>query len=124
MAWVRLDDGFPEHWKAEAAGDHACWMYVSGLTYCARALSNGFIPQGRVPKLTGLRQPMRLAAKLVEVGLWEAIEGGFRVHDYLDYQPSAEKIEEQRQQKTKRMADYREKRKGGPPVDPDVDPST
>jgi len=36
MAWVRLDDGFPDHPKALQAGPLACWLYVCGIAYANR----------------------------------------------------------------------------------------
>jgi hypothetical protein len=35
-----------------------------------------------------------LVSELVRVGLWEEVEGGYVIHDYTDWQPSAAEIEE------------------------------
>jgi hypothetical protein len=94
MPWVRLDDGFGEHPKIIKAGSLAGWLYVMGLGYCNRNLTDGFIPIGMVTRLTDLDDACRLAERLVDAGLWEATGGGYRVHDYLDYQPSREQAEE------------------------------
>lgn len=94
---MRLDDQFTEHPKVVEAGPLAAWLYVCGLTYCARQLTDGFIPAAQLPRLTS--GPVgKLAARLVAVGLWEPADGGYRVHDYLDYQPSRDEVEEARQQ--------------------------
>src|SRR5690606_5177208 len=34
----------------------------------------------------------KAADLLVKVGLWEPAEGGFQIHDYLDYNPSADDV--------------------------------
>ena len=99
MSWVRLDDAAPEHRKllklAELAkqgdrGAAAAWLWVCGLAYCNRQPArDGFIPRAKVAQLYPVRGAAGLAARLVEVGLWEQRDGGFAVHDYNDYQPSA-----------------------------------
>lgn len=90
MPWVRIDDQFPDHPKVVEAGPMAAWLYVCGLTYCARQLTDGFIPVAQVPRLVGGPGVGRLAARLVSAGLWEEVPGGYRVHDFLIYNPSRE----------------------------------
>jgi hypothetical protein len=79
MAWAKIDDQFADHPKVIAAGPLAGWLYVCGLTYCARLLTDGFIPTGQVRKLADLDRAMDLAHTLVEVGMWEEVGGGFQV---------------------------------------------
>lgn len=79
MAWVKLDDQFADHPKVIQAGPLAGWLYICGLTYCSRLLTDGFIPSGQVRRLADLKNADALAQRLVQVGLWEACEGGFRV---------------------------------------------
>lgn len=91
MSWVKIDDQFPDHPKVVAAGPLASWMYVCGLSYCARFLTDGFIPAAQIRRLADVDGATQLAETLVRVGLWEHAEGGYQVHDYLEYQPSKEK---------------------------------
>lgn len=109
MGWVKLDDTFAEHPKVEMAGDEAAWLYVCGLLYAYRADTNGFVPAAKVSKLTGLRNPRRLAEKLVEVRLWETVEDGFLIHDYLKHQQSSQEREEHRLSGARRVALHRDK---------------
>ena len=89
MAWVRLDDGFSEHPKVLAAGALGLSLWVCGLAYCNRQKrKTGIIPTEKVPVLFPIPSPMKVAARLIEVGLWEPVEGGFRVHDYHEFQPT------------------------------------
>lgn len=112
MAWVKLDDQFPDHPKVVSAGPLAAWLYVCGLTYANRHLTDGFIPAGVVGRLADLKSPNKLAATLVAVGLWEVAEGGYRIHDYLTYQPSADKVRRERDSNAVRQDAWRHRRNG------------
>lgn len=96
MPWLKLDDGFPEHPKVVAAGAEASWFYVCALAYCNRQLTNGVISRAVLPRISGVSQPLRLANKLVSCGLWEHFDDGFRVHDYLDWNDSADDVRAKR----------------------------
>ena len=91
MAWAKLDDGMPTHPKVIAAGAVAFALDVAAICYANKHLTDGHIPTHSLPAvLPGLPSPKRHAAKLVEVGRWEAVDGGWRIHDYHDFQPTAE----------------------------------
>lgn len=107
MPWVRVDDGFTDHPKVMAAGPAASWLYVCGLTYSARLLTDGFIPASQVRKLADLENAGALADTLVRVGLWQRCDGGFRIHDYHDYNPTAEKVKADRAAAAERMRKVR-----------------
>jgi hypothetical protein len=94
--WVKLDDTLAEHPKIERAGPLAAWLYVAGLCYCARQLTDGRIPRGTVARLATIKRPYDEAARLVAAGLWEEDGEDFRVHDWLAYQPARLKVEADR----------------------------
>lgn len=99
MAWVKIDDQFPDHPKVMAAGPLASWLYVCGLAYCARFLTDGFISRAQVRKMADVDNPLELAEALIRAGLWHRDEerDGFCVHDYLEYNPDAEQVRASRQ---------------------------
>lgn len=99
MPWVKLDDQFTEHPKVVEAGPLAAWLYVCGLTYCARQLTDGFVPTAQLRRLLPSASVVKLADRLVEVRLWEPASGGYRVHDYLIYNPSRQQTLATRKQK-------------------------
>jgi hypothetical protein len=101
MAWVRLDDGFYDHPKARAVGKDGRELFTAGLCRVAETLSDGFIPEFELPLIAAKAEvkPKPTAAKLVSVGLWEKVTGGWRVHDYHDYNPSAEAEREKRRKR-------------------------
>jgi hypothetical protein len=93
MVWVRLDDGFPHHPKALLVGPYGRDLFVSGLCYANRFLTDGFIPGYALHQLApGLPNAKRVAATLVEAAFWETCEGGWRIHDYHGFQPSASEV--------------------------------
>lgn len=85
MAWLYLDDQFPDHPKVVAAGGDAAWLFVCGLAYCRRYNTDGFIPTAQVPRLSDRKSVKKLAAKLVTVRLWREVDGGYQVHDFSDW---------------------------------------
>ena len=93
MSWVRIDDRAPEHRKQLAAGPAACWLWVCGLSYANRqSQHDGFIPHAALGLLGCGARAHKDAARLVEVGLWEAADGGWYIHDYDHYQMSKEQV--------------------------------
>ena len=112
MPWVRLADDFPDHPKLIAAGPLAGWLWACGLAYCNRYLTDGFVPAAQVRRLADVDDPASLAVKLVDVKLWEPVEGGYRVHDYGKYQPSRADVEHDRELAKERQARLRERRNG------------
>jgi hypothetical protein len=88
MTWLKLDDGFYDHPKVLQAGNEAVGVFCRGLSYCGKQLTDGFIPKGIA---RSLGKPKAIAA-LMAAGLWEEIEGGYQVHDFLDFNPSAAEV--------------------------------
>ena len=108
MVWVRLDDNFDEHPKVVQLDDHALALFVCGLAYCNRNLTDGFIPTtvGRYR----LRLPADAAkgiAGLEAAGLWDPVEDGWRVHDYQEYQPCRDAVLADRARNAERQRRYR-----------------
>lgn len=112
MAWVKLDDQFPDHPKVVAAGGDAAWLYVAGLCYCQAKLTDGHIPSGVVPRLSDRKFPMKLAEKLVAVGLWSREPHGYVVHDYHLYNMAANEVKAIREKNRDRIAKWRNEHRG------------
>ncbi|MEE1819340.1 hypothetical protein PUR59_30540 [Streptomyces sp. SP18ES09] len=103
--YVRVHDGLPDHPKIIAAGGEAGWLYVCGLAYCSRQLTDGVIPKVYVPRLTDSSKSEALASALLRVGLWHgfgdecescppADEDSYVVHDYVVHQRSSSEVKE------------------------------
>jgi len=103
MSWARLDDHFHDHPKVMAKSLAAVGLYALGLSYCADQSTEGFIPAQVV---MGWDRWRAASDELLEgPALWERADGGYRVHDYLDWNPSRRKnAEQQQQQQTRKNA--------------------
>lgn len=77
MIFAKLDVDITDHPKAIAAGPAAFGLWVWSLAYCRKHESDGDIPLVAVRTALGgsARENMRLAAKLVKVGLWADQDG-------------------------------------------------
>lgn len=92
MTWANVDDLFPEHPKVLAAGGDAAWLYVCGLCFTNRNLTEGRIPKAVVPRLSDRKGPMHLAQKLVDVALWHDQGDHFTIHDWEKYNENADEV--------------------------------
>ena len=138
MAWFRADDGLPFHRKVLRAGNEAvgAWVRAGAWSSSPANLTDGWIPAEVCAQIA----PPRVWAKLREVGLTEAPADGLdgeQIHDFLDYNPSAESVRGKRSEWAQKKANWREKRRvstedkrvdtpkdklGSPPLCPDAVP--
>ena len=106
MTYIRIDDRFPTHRKALAAGPYGRDLYVGGLAYCSLHLTDGIIALSALDACSAApvgyagrgnsawaKVLRREAECLVTIGLWERVDGiGYRVHDFHDWNKSASEI--------------------------------
>ncbi|MFC8983874.1 hypothetical protein [Streptomyces sp. NPDC057115] len=101
--YVKVHDGLPDHPKIIEAGGEAGWLYICGLAYASRQLTDGVLPKRLVRRLTDGSNPEANASALVRVGLWhdgehacpkcpQAGPDSYVIHDYLDHQRSASEV--------------------------------
>lgn len=126
-------------------------VWLAGLAYCNRNLTDGFIPYAIAEGIGGSwlvrtdaddgREKVwsidygsgmhgeRMDTEwviglLVEAGLWEVTRGGYAVHDYENYQPSKVAVLEERRKATERQTRSRSHRKSRPKSQRDSDVTT
>lgn len=85
MAWLRIDDGFPEHRKIIALKRTERWTWMELMCYCARQNDMGHVPEGVGDIVRGATPAF--IRKCVEIELLDRDEDGLRVHDWHDYNP-------------------------------------
>ncbi len=104
MSWFRVDDNLHAHRKARRAGAEAMGLWVACGSYASSPAGGGtgeldsddvaYVASG-----LGIRAWKKVAARLVEVGLWEATATGIRFHDWADYRPAGDAELERRRSK-------------------------
>ena len=100
MAWTRIDDKFLMNPKVQQAGAYGLALYLSGLIYSNSNMTDGFIPDVMLPVIGALAfqtNAKKTASVLVGLNLWESVEGGYRIHDFLDFNKSRSEIENMNQ---------------------------
>ena len=101
-------------------GSDAIVMWLALKTYCAVNLTDGFIPDEAIRDLEGAprnKQKSLTALSLCgpklpeggrKAGLVERLEHGWKLHDYLDHEASAEQIKRKRALKAARQKRWRD----------------
>lgn len=103
MTWFKVDDNLAFHPKAIAAGNAAMGLWVRLGSYTSAQNLNGFVPDSVAKSLGSFREMKRL----LDARLVVEVSGGYMLHDYLDYNPSREKVQADRLAATQRKAKSR-----------------
>lgn len=134
MGWVRISDDFYDHEKFQALTVLGDSVWIRGLAYANRNLTDGMIPAraarglvdtSRLGIYTGTHSgrdatPQDGIDELVAADLWhdeghgctdcaQPGPGRFVIHDYLRYQPSRADVEERRSETAERVRKYRQR---------------
>lgn len=97
MPWVFLDDKFHSNPKVLAAGNAGAGLYARALSYCGDHLTDGFVPEHWAKAAAS----PKLREKLVHIGIWTVVPGGYQIPDYLKLNPSKEKVLAKRAERSK-----------------------
>lgn len=109
MTWFKVDDSFHSHPKVLAATPAALGLWVVAGSWSGANLSDGLVPDHVLPRL--LPDSATLARELVTAGLWKRVRGGYRFHDWGDFNPQRAIIEEERKAARERMRKLRSGRR-------------
>lgn len=104
-----IDDAWDNCSPVARAGNAAFGVYCRCGAWAARNLTDGFVPS-EVALAYGSPE---LASKLVSVGLWEAVDGGWVAPHYLERNESAARVRARRKKETERKARYRMSHRDG-----------
>lgn len=150
MTWTKLDDNYPLHSKTARAGLEGQALFIGGLCYANRLLTDGIVLGSAVPKLTILlsdRKARRAARSLLDVGQWHDAasaqdcpsedcrelprpgDGEYLIHEFHPYQEKAEDVLHRRALNRQRVERHRAKASGNSagnalPLDPVTHPPT
>ena len=122
MAWAKVDDELHTNEKFASISLAATGLWTLCLSWTCHQLKDGFVPAGIVRRFAG--GDCTAVTELVEAGLWEEVPGGYQFHDYLQYNPPAEKVIAEREAARERMGRRRgEPRSNSPDNSHDVQPN-
>jgi hypothetical protein len=113
MAWIKLDDGFPENPKVMGLSDRAFRLHVTALCHCGKHLTDGAITAKRVGKLAQLIELRRwstVVTELVTARLWKETDNGWQIKDYTEYNLSKAEVDAVREKARERQRQFRLKR--------------
>ena len=104
LAWFKVDDGFWSHPKILALSADAVALWVRAGAYSCQHLTDGEV-QESVLRLLGSEDA---AAELHDAGLWLSMDGGYRFHDWDEYQETSETVKKRRSDARDRQRRARE----------------
>lgn len=113
MTWTKVDDGLHSHpkvlrlWHNGSDGARALGLHMLAFSWIGEHLTDGVIPRAFVIE----KGAVDLAAMLVAEGLWDEHDEGWKVHDWLKYNPSRTQVLRERREGATRA---RNSRKRGP----------
>jgi hypothetical protein len=105
VTWFKLSDHFYDHPKVMAAGNSAVGLWSRCASYTAKHELDGRIPRS-VAHTWGSRKDI---SRLLETGLWIECEESYWMPNFLEYNPSAEKIRTDRAAGLERQKAWKEK---------------
>lgn len=90
-------------------------LYVAALGHSRHFLTDGYITHKFVTGSAISSRGEALANSLSDrrVKLWHRVKGGYRIHDFHDFNDKARAIKEKRRAEQARVAAYRAARNGG-----------
>jgi hypothetical protein len=104
--WSKLDDALIDHRKIFAAGRLigpngpaiALGFYTIGILWSNKHLTDGFLPEDTILGFGHVKDPLSVAGALAKAELLEKVSGGFQIHDFDEYNPTASAIKKKRKE--------------------------
>lgn len=94
MAWARWDDTLYDNGKVLSFSARAFRLWACSISYAARHRTDGKLSPDQAGALFRLlRCSRREADELVAKGGWERDGDGYAIHDFLEFNPTAEELE-------------------------------
>lgn len=83
--YIAVEVDYFDHPKVMAVGEKLAYRNLRAQAWCHKHRTDGVMT--REVALSFVLSP-KAAAAMVEAGLWETVEGGWKIHDYLQHQES------------------------------------
>jgi hypothetical protein len=84
-------------------------LHLWGIAYARQHLTDGFIPLKAVASCGAISKCSLVAEAMCARGvrLWRKVKGGYQIHDFHEYNPTAAAERVRRERSRKYMAQYR-----------------
>jgi hypothetical protein len=115
-SFFKVDVNLFDHPKIVGLSDAAFRLYLSSIAYANRLMTDGYVAEAVIGRLIDVpwdadAKPLDYAAELVRAQLWETVEGGYEVHDFLDHNRSKAERLGHTASETARKAAYRQRQR-------------
>jgi hypothetical protein len=108
VSWARIDDQMAFHPKMVKAGNEAVGAWARMIAYASAHLTDGFVPRDVALAIAGSK---KLLDKMVAERLLDAEGDDYRVHNFLDWNPSGADVKAKRDRERAKK-DQQRKRPG------------
>lgn len=88
--YIAVEVDYFDHPKVLRVGEKLALRNLKAQAWCHKHRTDGFLPKEAALSIT---YSQKAADDLVEAGLWEAVEGGYCIHDYLEHQQSRDELD-------------------------------
>ncbi len=98
--------------KLLAAGCEGYTLWSKGLSYSNTYLLDGFVPEESIPLIAqGIEKPEVVVARLIKLGLWHKVEGGYSIgaEKWSQYQTTKDSIQKKREASANGTRKWRER---------------
>jgi hypothetical protein len=100
VSWAAIDDNAPNHPKLTRVSVPARWLFVCGLCYSTRNLTDGVLDARALRVVTAEAEARpKHVTELHEVGLWDRLADGYLIHDFDHFNPKADEVRERRRKR-------------------------
>ena len=96
MAYAQIHVDALDHWKVGCLSAEAFRLWVAGLCYCQKHLTDGVIDR-RAVRMLRAKSTDGVIRELVEAELWHDTPAGYQVHDFTAWNRSRSEVEAQRE---------------------------
>lgn len=113
--WAKLDDHYYDNLKILSVSIQARWIHTAAICWCSQHLTDGVIPRRQAWKLGAedeSSRPGEWIDELLRANLFEPSgPDAYRVHDFLEYNPTRADVLEQRAEQERRRQEFLERQK-------------
>jgi hypothetical protein len=91
--------------------DRAFRLYVSALCWSSENLTEGLIRDEELRVIAHVRGMKAAAKELEDRQLWDRVDVGWQIHDFLEYNPDRAKVKAEREANAARQQAWRDRKK-------------